>query len=320
MRRTTPRFPPRWLIFTSLLVVAYFLSFVSCTSSDTEDGRTKTIDDTPRLPTLHIDDADCEKSGVELTLQDWVHKGDALVVGEIIEIAPALDIGWPIVRDTEQDPSERVYSKNECEEIQDALRIRMRIIAGYFQDIDLLDTVDIYFGASDGHLLANPLAPMVSESGVTWPQGQTPSLALGMTVGGLIYYNPMVKRWSFGPGQRMPIFEVLGGKIRFQSLDRPLVKRCGEWPPIRELDGMSVDDLRTEIRKLDSQNKLNTPVSERDWSIQRDLDRQVSGVASFVGSCVTKTYLEKREQAEHADCSQDRDCDAGTHCQSGTCK
>lgn len=241
-----------------------------------------------KLPAVGNSGGDCAEPGYELSFEQWIQRGDGLIYGEIIEVTPALDIGWVPIP-VEGGDAARIWEAESCAEVQDGLRIRLGNVGGFIHDGELADIMDIYLGATVAGLFPGH-APRTEDGEIRWPQGE-PILTEGMIVGGLVYHNSLVDRWSFRPGLRLPIFEITEQGLKLQEADSEI---CGEWPPVQEIEGMTSEELQEYIETLDQEIGLRTAEENRLWSAKSVPDGEARSASDWIGACISDEYLEQR--------------------------
>jgi hypothetical protein len=251
---------------------------ISCSSEANNATPTHTEQ---QLPPIDITaDIECQadaKGATYLSLQDWVKKGDGIVVGTIKSVEPAIGLGYTAVPEG-QSMQQRIKGPSECKSIRNAFKVTLENVGGYLHDETISDEIDIYFGSTTGSRFDGVT---VRNGQINWPNN-TPIFERGMVVGGLVYKSNIVDRWSFRPSLEMPIFEIPKNQgLQFQEMVGEADTECLKWPPLNKLTELSKGELLTRINDLASQNRLWTKRENRDWA--RD-----SGISDWVGGCEYK--------------------------------
>ena len=200
---------------------------------------------------------DCEEPGFELVFEDWLQSGDGMVVGEVEKIEPALDIGRTVLPVDGGSDEDRIKGAEECVEIRNGYRLQLTNTRGFFHGgEDVPDGLALYFGSTIATMFPGR-APHIENGEITWPNGE-PVLYEGMVIGGLVYHNEIVDRWSFRPGLGQPIFEIADNGLVFQETVRD---RCGPSPPIESMTGLTREELETETVTI--QHVIEDLITER---------------------------------------------------------
>ena len=249
------------------------------------------------------DSADCEYLG-EMSIKEWIQSADGLVVGEIQEIEPALELGYDSQNDFE------LKTVEECPgEIDYAFRVTLGDLEGYLHDKDdLPDTLDVYFGYFYLQYFHWDMRPEITPEGIEWPDDDY-EMVEGMRIGGSLFENKDLERWSFLRVQR-PMFQVIEGALAFQGgmRDEP----CGYGPPTEDIEDLGYPGLISEINDWESEGELFTEPEERGHADDTQF------LSSYVGLCLPEDWGEDGGDEEY-ECQTSRDCPEDQTCSLGEC-
>jgi hypothetical protein len=135
-----------------------------------------------------------------------------------------------------------------------------------------------------------------------------------MNIGGLVYYNKYVDRWSFRPSTRKPIFEIKKDGVAFQKISNLDENKCLEWPPMNKLKGVSARDVSRMINGI---SDLYVPPENREWDYP-SRNNKISKPFDFLGVCITRKYINERNKKTK--CKDNSDCSSDEVCFKGSCK
>jgi hypothetical protein len=251
----------------------------------------------------------CPLGHPKLSLKEWIRKGDGLVIGTIQSIEPPT-VGVEPRLGKERPPKDRV--KSQCKDIQDAFKVTLKNVSGYFHDQSVPKEITVHFGSKHSPFL-NGYAT-IDNNAVQWHTDPKPALVEGMRIGGLVYKHDLLDLWSFRATVGRPIFAVTSDEgVQFPEI---VEKTCGDWPPIQEVNQLSETELLRRVDKLEKEDKLYTASQNREWT---NLPGEVVPIKDWLGPCITQDYQDQQQAQNNPQCTTDADCSSGDVCFDGNC-
>lgn len=272
----------------------------------------------PQLPELGPPgNGDCELEPEELLLdlREWIGLADGLIIGDVVSVEPALEVGWaPVVPEGQS----QIVEGDQCERIQNAFAVELENISGYLHDQELPDEMTVYFGWSFMLALPPEVSPWTDEEGVDWPDEEV-GIFEGMRIGGLIFHEPVITdRWSFriAPDMDRRLFLVDDDQITHQEAQ---YSYCSYSGPVDQIEALGESGLLAELAALDAEGSLYVAPEDRLWSVHGhaiyDEDPpRLPAPSHWVAEC------QLPDEAFPDDyCFDDSDCDGGDICVAGDC-
>lgn len=184
----------------------------------------------------------CKQETREVDVSTWVEAADAIVIGTVVDISPANDLGYVALSDYPR----KVIPGDECVGISGGFRIVLddvTTLAG-----EEMSRVEIRIGMRRGWALDS--TPTVSET-VEWPPGARGRIEMGMRIGGALYHIEEYGFYSFESAAFQPFFAIENDVIAFQEMKGCL--RVNLIPPISGLSGLTIEEFTEAIQTAEAE-------------------------------------------------------------------
>ena len=309
----------RWRVLIWGAVVLLLWTGCGDPSSPDTDSETHWGDGS-QLPDLagESDEGDCEPLPEEdriLELDEWVGTADGVLYGDVVEVKPALDVGYSPHGDDDTSP---IYDASECESVDFGFAVTLENLSGYLHDHDLPDELTIHFGTSYYSALVSEHRPDIDEDGVHWPE-ENVGIGPGMRIGGLVFEEPKLSgRWSFGvrQGGVNVVHQVVdGGLVVSKPRQFDEGASCRHQEPREVLEELGESGLLDELESLDASGELYVASEDRTFAVHGHpvYDEEPYGLP-YAGYWFADCHLDDGPD----ECSGDGDCADG-QCTGGEC-
>ena len=253
----------------------------------------------------------------EYELDEWVGTADGMIIGDVVKVEPALDLGWTSLSVSDNS---QLRTAEDCKAIHRAFSVKLDNIRGVLHDHDLPDEKVSHFGWEAWASMPDDQRPDIDEDGVHWPTDGI-GIGEGMRIGGLVSEEPkLTNRWSFrmSPYELRPLFEVEDDEIVHQAHAFDVEHVCKPIPPLETIEALGESELLSKLDDFQQQDQLFVDPEERRWSVRGfggydEEPPRLPSPGSWVGEC------ELEPQDDPRDCQDDSDCPDDLECSGGEC-